>query len=67
MAKKEFTNGELLDAVQNAALVFIAEKDTNKIIVLQDGKHVDYIRTIDIHAGYNELTTHTIEYVTTKC
>ncbi|MGC6586548.1 hypothetical protein ACPV3A_16470 [Paenibacillus sp. Dod16] len=52
---------------QQAALIFIQEKVggmRGNIKVYQDGAEVQGIRSINISAHVDDVTTHTIEYIT---
>lgn len=46
------------------ALVFVQERESNKVKVYQDGKELHGVRSIDIRAGVGKGTTHTIEFIT---
>lgn len=45
-------------------LIFVQNKKGNDITVYQDGNKVRGIRSIVIRAGYEDFTTHEIEYLT---
>lgn len=46
------------------SLVFIQRGIGDDFTVIMDGKEVKGLRRISIHAGFDEFTTHNIEYVT---
>ncbi|MTH32972.1 hypothetical protein GL282_09730 [Veillonella dispar] len=46
------------------ALVFVQERGSNKVRVYQDGVELHGVRAIDINAHVDDVTTHTIEYIT---
>lgn len=63
--KEKFT----LQFDEPPALLFIQEKGKRQARVIQNGKEVKGITSIRIEAKAGELTTHTIEYLTsiTNC
>ena len=46
------------------ALVFVQERGSNKVQVYQDGKVLKGVRSIAINAYADDVTTHTVEYIT---
>lgn len=53
-----------IDLNEKPALVFVQDKFGSGITLYQDGKKVNGIRSLRIYAGYDEATTHEIEYLT---
>lgn len=53
-----------IDLAEKPALVFVQGKAGNGFTVYQDGKEVRGIRSLRIYAGFDDTTTHEIEYVT---
>jgi hypothetical protein len=47
-------------------LVFVQNKVGSDFTLYQDGKNVRGIRSLKIYAGYDEATTHEVEYLTGK-
>ncbi len=47
-------------------LVFVQYEVGNKFDVYQDGENVRGLRHIKIYAGFDEVTTHEVEYLTGK-
>ncbi|MCM3492856.1 hypothetical protein M4D52_05300 [Paenibacillus lactis] len=58
--KEKFT----LEFDESPALVFVQERGSNKIKVYQDGIELHGVRAVDINAHVDDVTTHTIEFIT---
>ncbi|GMK47625.1 hypothetical protein PghCCS26_47550 [Paenibacillus glycanilyticus] len=46
------------------ALLFVQERVGNQFTLYENGRKVTGIRTLDINASYDDITTHKIEYIT---
>lgn len=53
-----------IDLDEKPALVFVQGKGGNEFKVFQDGKEVHGIKSVRIYAGFDDYTTHEIEYLT---
>jgi hypothetical protein len=54
----------VLEFDETPTLVFVQNRVGNDFDVYQDGKKVNGIRSIVIRAGFDDATTHEIEYLT---
>jgi len=60
--KRKFT----LEFDEAPPLVFVQNRVGNDFVLYQDGKEVRGIRSLLIRAGYDDATTHEVEYLTGK-
>lgn len=60
--KRKFT----LEFDEAPPLVFVQNRLGNDFELYQDGKKVNGIRSLSINAGYDDFTTHEVEYMTGK-
>lgn len=62
--KQKDNNKFTLEFDEPPALVFVQERGSNKVKVYQDGVELHGVRAININAHVDDVTTHTIEYIT---
>jgi hypothetical protein len=61
-ANKKYT----LEFDETPSLIFVQGEVGNDFKLYQDGEEVRGIRSVRIYAGYDDVTTHEVEYLTGK-